>query len=105
MTTTVYDNIGQLVTNDPALGDGPLGIVRGASLVVDDGVVVSVENPAPMRSRRASDSVVSPYPDLISIVVIPARVASARRADTMRSSSSSLTAAVAATVSRMPPAA
>lgn len=26
MTTTVIDRIGLLVTNDPALGDGPLGI-------------------------------------------------------------------------------
>ena len=42
MTTTVYDNIGQLVTNDPTLGAGPLGIVRGASLVIDGGVVASV---------------------------------------------------------------
>ena len=30
-------NIGQLVTNDPALGDGPLGLRHGAALVVHSG--------------------------------------------------------------------
>ena len=34
--TFVYDNIGELVTNDPAQGDGsPLGIIDDAALVVD----------------------------------------------------------------------
>ena len=42
MTTTVYDNIGRLVTNDPSLGEGPLGIVRNASIVVEDGSVIAV---------------------------------------------------------------
>ncbi len=36
----VVDNIGELVTNDPALGEGRLGIVRDAALLVVDGVVV-----------------------------------------------------------------
>ena len=35
----VIDNIGSLVTNDPALGAGPLGIIEDASLVIVDGVV------------------------------------------------------------------
>ncbi|HEY7486957.1 MAG TPA: imidazolonepropionase [Streptosporangiaceae bacterium] len=35
--STVIQNIGELVTNDPALGDGPLGLVRDAALVLDDG--------------------------------------------------------------------
>ncbi|MCU1392253.1 MAG: imidazolonepropionase [Ilumatobacteraceae bacterium] len=42
MTTTVYDNIGRLVTNDVTLGDGPLGIVRDASLVTDGSSVLSI---------------------------------------------------------------
>ncbi|MCU1388157.1 MAG: imidazolonepropionase [Ilumatobacteraceae bacterium] len=42
MTTVVYDNIGQLVTNDPASGEGPLGLVRNASLVTDGSCVLSV---------------------------------------------------------------
>jgi imidazolonepropionase len=36
------DHIGVLVTNDPALGDGQLGILRDASLVLGEGRVVSV---------------------------------------------------------------
>ncbi len=35
----VIDRIGSLVTNDPALGHGPLGIVENASLVIVDGRV------------------------------------------------------------------
>lgn len=42
MTSLVVDNIGQLVTNDPALGDGPLGVLSNASIVIEDDRVVSV---------------------------------------------------------------
>ncbi|MCU1399402.1 MAG: imidazolonepropionase [Acidimicrobiales bacterium] len=42
MTTVVHDNIGQLVTNDPALGEGPLGLVRNASIVTDGARVLWV---------------------------------------------------------------
>jgi len=38
----VVDNIGSLVTNDPALGEGPLGIIRNASVVITDGDVEHV---------------------------------------------------------------
>ncbi len=37
--SVLVDNIGELVTNDPTIGDGPLGIVRDAALLVRDGVV------------------------------------------------------------------
>ena len=40
--TTVIDNIGSLITNDPALGLGPLGILENASLVLDDTSVLHV---------------------------------------------------------------
>jgi imidazolonepropionase len=34
--TVLYDNIGELVTNDPSQGDGsPLGILNGAAMIVD----------------------------------------------------------------------
>lgn len=34
--TVLYDNIGELVTNDPSQGDGsPLGILAGAAVIVD----------------------------------------------------------------------
>ncbi|MEU9302564.1 imidazolonepropionase [Streptomyces sp. NPDC048269] len=36
MTTTVITNIGSLVTNDPALGEGPLGLVENAAVVIED---------------------------------------------------------------------
>jgi imidazolonepropionase len=39
VTGVVIDGIGTLVTNDPALGEGPLGLVRDAALVLDGGVV------------------------------------------------------------------
>ena len=42
MSTLVVDRIGLLVTNEPALGEGPLGVVRDAALVVEDGRVVAV---------------------------------------------------------------
>ena len=38
----VIDDIGLLVTNDPALGEGPLGLIERASVVIEDGAVVSV---------------------------------------------------------------
>jgi imidazolonepropionase len=41
--TLALDDIGLLVTNDPALGEGPLGIVRNAAVVVDGDRVVGVE--------------------------------------------------------------
>jgi imidazolonepropionase len=41
-SSLVIDNIGSLITNDPALGRGPLGIVEDASVVITDGVVEAV---------------------------------------------------------------
>ncbi|GHJ92847.1 imidazolonepropionase [Streptomyces sp. NE5-10] len=35
MTTTVITHIGSLVTNDPSVGEGPLGLVEDAALVLD----------------------------------------------------------------------
>ena len=37
--STLIDRIGSLVTNDPTLGRGPLGIVDDAALLLQDGVV------------------------------------------------------------------
>jgi len=42
VTALVVDRIGVLVTNDPSLGDGPLGLVRDAAVVAEDGRVVAV---------------------------------------------------------------
>ena len=50
MSTLAIDNIGLLVTNDPEIGDGPLGIVRDAALVFDGDRVAAVE-----RAGAAAD--------------------------------------------------
>ncbi len=52
MSTTVIDNIGLLVTNHAELGDGPLGIVRDAALVVADGKVVAIEGAGAAGDER-----------------------------------------------------
>ena len=43
MTSLVIDNIGLLVTSDPSLGEGPLGLVRDAALVIDGGRIAAIE--------------------------------------------------------------
>jgi imidazolonepropionase len=43
MTSFAIDNVGLLITCDPTLGDGPLGEVRDAAVVFEDGKVVAVE--------------------------------------------------------------
>jgi imidazolonepropionase len=43
VSALVVDDIGLLVTNAPELGEGRLGILRDAALVIEDGEVVAVE--------------------------------------------------------------
>lgn len=53
--TVLYDDIGELVTNDPSVGDGgPLGVITDAALLVDDGRVawVGPKHQAPEADRR-----------------------------------------------------
>jgi len=53
VASTLITNIGELVTNDPSLGDGSLlGIVRDAALVIDDGRVAWV---GPAADAPAAD--------------------------------------------------
>jgi imidazolonepropionase len=42
VSALVIDGIGLLVTNDPSLGEGPLGILRDAALVLEGGLVTAV---------------------------------------------------------------
>jgi imidazolonepropionase len=42
MSSLAIDNVGLLVTGDPALGDGPLGELRDTAVVFEDGKVVAV---------------------------------------------------------------
>jgi imidazolonepropionase len=43
MSTLVIDNIGQLVTCSPGHGEGPLGVVRDAALLLEDDHVAAIE--------------------------------------------------------------
>jgi imidazolonepropionase len=52
MSALVIDEIGLLVTNDPALGEGPLGILRNASVVIEGGRVVAVERAGAAGDER-----------------------------------------------------
>jgi imidazolonepropionase len=52
MRTFSIDNIGLLVTNDPSLGDGPLGIVRDAALVIESGRVAAIERAGAQADER-----------------------------------------------------
>ncbi|MFC9814712.1 imidazolonepropionase [Streptomyces virginiae] len=53
MTTTAITNIGSLVTNDPALGDGsPLGLIENAAVVIDGDEVAWV---GPAAQAPAAD--------------------------------------------------
>ncbi len=61
--STVITNIGELVTNDPAVGDG-LGIVRDAALVMDGDTIAwtgpASEAPAADESFDAAGRAVLP---------------------------------------------
>ena len=51
----LIDRIGELVTNDPTRGDGsPLGLIRDAALVIEDGHVswVGASATAPAADER-----------------------------------------------------
>jgi imidazolonepropionase len=52
VSTLAIDNIALLVTNDPALGEGPLGIVRDASLVIESGRVLAVHPAGALADER-----------------------------------------------------
>ena len=62
--TLLVHGIGELVTNDPTLGEGPLGILRDAALVVEEGRVAWVgpadHAPAADRMLDAEDGAVLP---------------------------------------------
>ncbi|MFD4648577.1 imidazolonepropionase [Streptomyces sp. NPDC058441] len=53
MTTTVITNIGSLVTNDPAHGDSPLGLIENAAVVVEGDRIVWV---GPQAKAPAADA-------------------------------------------------
>jgi imidazolonepropionase len=56
VSTVVVDHIGQLVTNDPELGEGPLGVVRDAALVVDGDRVAAIERAGTVAADTRLDA-------------------------------------------------
>lgn len=50
--STVIDNIGSLITNDPTLGAGPLGIVEHACVVIVDDVVEHIGSAGAIADLR-----------------------------------------------------
>jgi imidazolonepropionase len=52
VTTLAIDRIGLLVTNDPGLGEGPLGVVRDAALVLEGDRVLAVERAGAQADER-----------------------------------------------------
>jgi imidazolonepropionase len=52
VTASAIDGIGLLVTNDPERGEGPLGIVRDAAVVIENGRVAAVESAGPDVDER-----------------------------------------------------
>ncbi|MGH2939019.1 MAG: imidazolonepropionase [Solirubrobacterales bacterium] len=55
MTSLAIDNIGLLITNDPSVGEGPLGELRDAAVVFEDGKVVAV-GPAGVAAEGRVDA-------------------------------------------------
>ncbi|HSD24897.1 MAG TPA: imidazolonepropionase [Solirubrobacterales bacterium] len=52
MSSLAIDNVGLLVTNDPSLGEGPLGTVRDAALILEGDRVAAVERSGAAADRR-----------------------------------------------------
>lgn len=63
-SSTLITDIGQLVTNDPGLGSGPLGLRRDSALVLEDGVIAWIGDadgaPAADEAVRVDGAAVLP---------------------------------------------
>lgn len=71
MSNLALKNIGELVTNDPAVNNGQLGIIENAGLIVTDGLVTWVGSASEVDSHASSRPV-----DLHGSSVIPGFVES-----------------------------
>jgi imidazolonepropionase len=52
MSTLVIDNIGLLVTGEPSLGEGPLGLLHDAAVVIDGERVAGIERAGAVGDER-----------------------------------------------------
>jgi len=52
LSTTAIDNIGLLVTCEPEFGDGPLGLVRDAAVVIEGERVVAIAESGAQADQR-----------------------------------------------------
>ena len=57
MKNLALTNIGELVTNDPEINNGPLGIIENAGIVITDGLVTWVGPASELKSQANSDPV------------------------------------------------
>lgn len=69
--TFLIDRIGELVTNDPTIGEGPLGLIRSAAVVIDGERIVWVGPRSDVRGDAADD-----YLDTAGRAVLPGFVES-----------------------------
>lgn len=69
--TLLIDRIGELVTNDPTLGEGPLGVIHSAAVVIEDERIVWVGPRSDVRGDAADD-----YLDTAGRAVLPGFVES-----------------------------
>jgi len=97
--SVLIDNIGSLVTNDPELGEGPLGLIEDAALVLGGGVVVWAGPRASVPEGAAAERV-----DAQGRAVIPGFVDSHAHLVFAGDRSREFAARVASTVVLIPPA-
>ena len=55
MSSVAFTNIATLVTNDGAVQNGPLGILKGATVVVEDGLIASISTSIPSGVDKEID--------------------------------------------------
>jgi imidazolonepropionase len=66
MSHLALTNIGELVTNDPNVAEGPLGILENAAVVIADGLVAWVGSASEVKSVANSDPI-----DMQGVAVFP----------------------------------
>jgi imidazolonepropionase len=52
VSALAIDNISLLVTGEPSLGEGPLGVIRDAAVIVEDGRVLAIEGAGAAADER-----------------------------------------------------